>query len=233
MPRNKKNISAVKSNGATISKKVSVLSSVNSSLLSRIQEQMENNQAYLSLVLGLIIVIVVGALVFSYLKRTQPTVEPNQQSASTQQPVKQADATPQNLPGKYTVKDGDTLFQIAQYYYGDGYQYPKLATTNKLANANVLEVGQVLDIPKLAVENNQSTVATDTTIGTGTGGATNETIWGDKITTDTYTVQKGDWLSTIAGRAYGDIYSFDKIAKANNISNPDVIEPGTVLKIPR
>jgi len=53
------------------------------------------------------------------------------------------------------------------------------------------------------------------------------------ITGDTYTVIEGDWLSTIAGRAYGDIYAFDKIAQANNIRNPDILEPGMVLKIPR
>jgi nucleoid-associated protein YgaU len=40
-------------------------------------------------------------------------------------------------------------------------------------------------------------------------------------------------LSKIAGRAYGDVYQFDKIAKANNITDPNNIEVGTVLKIPR
>jgi 5'-nucleotidase / UDP-sugar diphosphatase len=69
--------------------------------------------------------------------------------------------------------------------------------------------------------------------GSGTGGAENQTIWGEKITGDTYTVQAGDWLSTIAGRAYGDILQYQKIAEANNITNPDVIEVGTVLKLPR
>ena len=37
----------------------------------------------------------------------------------------------------------------------------------------------------------------------------------------------------VAGRAYGDVMAFDKIVKANNIQNPDLIEPGTVLSIPR
>ena len=64
-------------------------------------------------------------------------------------------------------------------------------------------------------------------------GGGNATVWGPKIDGATYTVVEGDWLSTISARAYGDIMSYSKIAEANNISNPDLIEPGQVLKIPR
>jgi nucleoid-associated protein YgaU len=67
----------------------------------------------------------------------------------------------------------------------------------------------------------------------GQGGPENVTAWGDKISGTTYTVQQGDWLSKIAGRAYGDIMQYQKIAAANHITNPNVIEPGTVLQIPR
>ena len=64
-------------------------------------------------------------------------------------------------------------------------------------------------------------------------GGGNTTIWGPRIEGNTYTVVQDDWLSKIAGRAYGDIYAYTKIAEANNISNPDLIQPGQVLKIPR
>ena len=64
-------------------------------------------------------------------------------------------------------------------------------------------------------------------------GGGNTTVWGEKIAGDTYTVTDGDWLSTIAARAYGDVYAYQKIAVANNISNPDLILPGQVLKLPR
>ncbi len=58
-------------------------------------------------------------------------------------------------------------------------------------------------------------------------------VLGSSITADTYVVQRGDSLSQIAGKAYGDVFAFDKIAKANNIANPHVINPGMVLKIPK
>lgn len=186
------------------------------SLLQRLQNELQLNQSYLSLVLGLIIVFVAGLLVFNYLKKDPSNIGPAQQTISETQ----ADVTPENLPGKYTVKEGDTLFTIAENYYKDGYQFSKIAETNKLASADVITAGQVLDIPKIEAS-------------TGTGGAINSTIWGEKIEGDSYTVLEGDWLSTIAGRAYGDVMAFDKIAKANSISDPDLIEPGTVLKLPR
>jgi nucleoid-associated protein YgaU len=50
-----------------------------------------------------------------------------------------------------------------------------------------------------------------------------------------YTVQSGDTLSEIAQKFYGDASrdSYMKIAKANNLANPDLIKVGQKLQIPR
>jgi nucleoid-associated protein YgaU len=50
----------------------------------------------------------------------------------------------------------------------------------------------------------------------------------------TYTVQAGDSLSKIAQRQYGDGKRWKAIFEANRdqITNPDLIHPGQVLKIP-
>ncbi len=50
----------------------------------------------------------------------------------------------------------------------------------------------------------------------------------------TYTVQKGDSLSKIAKREYGDAKQWKRIFEANKdrIKNPDVIQPGWVLTLP-
>jgi nucleoid-associated protein YgaU len=224
------------------------------SYLDRIESEIKSNQSTVSLILGVLIVIVLGVLVFNYFnKNSQPAI---QESATTT--TEQAgDVSPENLPGKYTVKEGDTLFIIADKYYKDGLKYSEIVKTNNLANENSIEVGQVLDIPKLeevaaaspsptATAVAEASAATPTptqqaqaspsptvtTPDNGTGGA-NTTIWGPQIQGDTYTVAEGDWLSTISARAYGDIMSFDKIAKANNITDPNIIQPGTVLKLPR
>ena len=52
--------------------------------------------------------------------------------------------------------------------------------------------------------------------------------------TQTYTVAKGDTLSKIAKHFYGNANRWHEIFDANRdqISNPDLIRPGQVLKIP-
>lgn len=206
------------------------------SYFEKIESEVRSKQSKLSLVLGGLIVLVIGVLAFNYFNKPQPQLGPAQQSQD-------ADATPDKLPGKYTVKEDDTLFLIAEKYYKDGYKYTEIAKANDLADANSVEVGQVLEIPKIEMQVAEASPTSTpqnvvpagekgAEMERGTGGG-NTTIWGPKIEGDTYTVVSGDWLSTIAARAYGDIYAFDKIAKANNISNPDVIEPGQVLKLPR
>ena len=55
----------------------------------------------------------------------------------------------------------------------------------------------------------------------------------DEETGDTvYTVKPGDSLSKIAEHYYGDQMEYKKIAHYNNISNPDLIQPGQKLRIP-
>jgi nucleoid-associated protein YgaU len=52
---------------------------------------------------------------------------------------------------------------------------------------------------------------------------------------ESYTVVKGDTLSAIAQRFYGKASLWKKIHQANQdqISNPDLIRPGQVLRIPK
>ncbi|MCB0933952.1 MAG: LysM peptidoglycan-binding domain-containing protein [Mycobacterium sp.] len=47
----------------------------------------------------------------------------------------------------YTVVAGDTLFNIAKKFLGDGNRYPELAAHNGIANPDHIEVGQVITIP--------------------------------------------------------------------------------------
>jgi LysM repeat protein len=58
---------------------------------------------------------------------------------------------------------------------------------------------------------------------------------GVNIPDEWYTVQAGDTLSGIALKFYGDASrdSYMKIARANNIANPDLIRVGQKLQIPR
>ncbi|TSC85397.1 MAG: hypothetical protein G01um10147_1173 [Microgenomates group bacterium Gr01-1014_7] len=203
------------------------------SYLDKISSETKSNQSRLSLVLGALIVLVVGILIFNYFNKPKPEVGPAQQTQAEE------DVSPDKLPGKYTVKEGDTLFLVAEKYYKDGYKYEEIVKANNLANADAIEKDQVLKIPKLeeavaqvlpSPEASPQPQAMEEELGTG---GADTTIWGPKIEGDSYTVVEGDWLSKIAGRAYGDIFAYNKIAQANNIPNPDLIQPGQILKIPR
>ena len=50
---------------------------------------------------------------------------------------------------------------------------------------------------------------------------------------DTYVVKPGDSLASIAEQVYGDVNAWIRIAKANNIANPNDVEVGMTLNIPR
>lgn len=207
--------------------------------LSRIETEIQSNQSKLNMILGALIVLVVGILVFNYFNRSKPALGPAQNTTP-----EGGDVSPDNLPGKYTVKEGDTLFTIADKYYQDGYKFEEIAKANNMTDPNNLETGQILEIPKLG-----ASAPSVTPSPTPTPEATSQpeemsappvsetpsmdTNWGPKISGTSYTVVEGDWLSKIAGRAYGDIFAYKKLAEVNHIPNPDLIEPGMVLVIPR
>lgn len=221
--------------------KQSVKDSAGKSYIDRIEEEVNNNQSKLNLILGSLIILVLGVLVFNYFNKNRTA---DTQSQNTKNEEQQGDVAADKLPGKYTIKEGDTLFSISEKYYSDGYKFPELVKANNLANPDNIEVGQVIDIPKLegiasaaVTEAENTPTMTIVTSASPTSerpqGTVLESDWGPKITSDKYTVAAGDWLSKIAGRAYGDVMQYEKIAKANNIVNPDLIEVGTVLTIPR
>ncbi|MBE9224894.1 LysM peptidoglycan-binding domain-containing protein [Phormidium sp. LEGE 05292] len=52
-----------------------------------------------------------------------------------------------NPPTTHTVEKDDILFDIAQVYYGDGNQWPKISSANGGVKPEDLKVGQKLQIP--------------------------------------------------------------------------------------
>jgi len=114
-------------------------------------------------------------------------------------------------PVIYVVKEGDTLSEIAEHFYGNGTEpfWRRIYEANKAVigpNPNQIKPGEVLKIPfgTLPVQ---------------------------------YKVKAGDTLSAIALHFYGDGTepSWRKIYNANTAvigPNPNVIQPGQTLTIP-
>jgi LysM repeat protein len=80
-----------------------------------------------------------------YVAVTTPTGTVKQEDTSATETTTE---NPAVTEGKtHTVQSGDTLWGLAKKYYGNGAQYPKIASANSIANPNVISVGQVLTIP--------------------------------------------------------------------------------------
>lgn len=58
-----------------------------------------------------------------------------------------APAPPAPAAQTHTVEGGDTLWAIAERFYGDGNQYQRIADANGIPNPDLINVGQVLTIP--------------------------------------------------------------------------------------
>jgi len=125
------------------------------------------------------------------------------------------------FPKTYITKEGDFLWQIAENNYGSGLNAYDIAQANKLADPNNIPPGTKLTLP--AVTPKAPTKGDITSISTG------------QVTykQDKYTVQLGDSLSMIAYKVYGDYNAWPTIARVNNLANPEAIEVGMVLIIPR
>jgi nucleoid-associated protein YgaU len=155
-------------------------------------------------------------------------------STPTPTPAKLAQAgTTTPTKGEYVVAAGENLWTIAEKNYKSGYNWVDIARANNLSNPGVIHTGDKLKLPK--VDQKIATVekTADSVKGSTPPAPPTVSMSNDKITGTTYTTVKGDTLWNIAVRAYGDGFQWQKIASANNLSNPRLIHSGNSLKIPR
>ncbi|MFQ6113741.1 MAG: LysM peptidoglycan-binding domain-containing protein [bacterium] len=106
----------------------------------------------------------------------------------------------------YVVEAGDWLSKIAKKLYGDAMKYTEIFEANRkiIKDPNFIFSGQRLQIPPVKQDD------------------------------EYYAVQRGDWLSKIARKFYGDVQKYTRIFEANReiIHDPDLIYPGERLRIP-
>lgn len=187
----------------------------------------KSSESLFSLILGIAVVLVVGNQVIGFLtKKSAETSDPNKVEVDIP-------ADDQQVKSEYVVKKGDYLYLIAQNILGDGNQWPLIAQYNKITHPDFIIEGDKLQIPaKQEVKGYASGSTVDTTLivaPTITINDSQNTI----STTTSYIVMANDSLWTICIRAYGDGYLWPKVAKTNNLRNPDLLEKGQILSLPR
>jgi len=186
--------------------------------LEKILKRLKLSEQTISMVLGALVIVVIGVLVFNYFRGVQTPSETKPTPIPTGAILIEENGklVPQGLPTTHKVESGENLWKIAEKYYSSGYNWVDIAKANNLSNPNMIEVGQELKVPQTEVIK-----------------PVQKTVFGEVIKGSSYQVQKGDHLWGIAVRAYGDGYRYPEIAKANNIANPSVIEIGMTLNLPR
>jgi len=125
------------------------------------------------------------------------------------------------------VREGETLFVIAERYYGNGEYYMTIyeANRDKMTSPNQLRAGVRLVIPNRAGTIRQGMPAP-------APGSESEPAPAQRYTT--YTVKRGDTMSVLAQKFYGTTKALPKLIELNRdkIADPDWVPVGTVLKVP-
>ena len=188
------------------------------------------------MILGAIVVVVVGILIFNYFKNINQGQITETAVEETSQPKveiveKDGQQFAKGLPTTYTVAKGDHLWGIAENFYNSGYNWVDIAKANNLKNANLIETGQQLIVPDVAVKlaTVESSPQSASAIGRSDSG-------GSAIDGNSYTTIKGDYLWDIAVRAYGDGYAWVNLYNANKTvigNNPNLLFTGVNLTLPR
>jgi len=171
-------------------------------------------QNYQSLVLGFIVFLVGLSVVMKLVSQPQKLGSTKKTDNSKEEKI-------ENQINEYKVKEGDTLWSIAESYFGSGFNAFDIASANKITNPDLINKDQEIIIPNVTPKQSTKGVIAEA--------KTKKVV----ITESKYKVKTGDYLWKIALEAYGDGYQWVKIAKTNNLSYPDIIHAGNVLTIPR
>jgi nucleoid-associated protein YgaU len=188
---------------------------------------------YLSVALGFLVFLVAVTLIY---RSTS-----NRQKAQMEQ--EQAQAEMEQKKNVHVVKPGESVSSIARDVLGSMDYADEIVAANNLKNPEVIEVGQELVLPQVAGKTTSTEEKPEVTQAMQVEptaapkmeekGKTTSVATAGKITANTYVVQKGDTLMTIADRAYGNKSLYTRIMSANGIRNMNRIEVGMTLKLPR
>lgn len=152
--------------------------------------------------------------------------------------------------GRYTVQKGDNLWRISMRLYGTPHIAAQIAKANGLRNASVIVIGQSLALPGAAstgpvpvakpvvqVATPKKPVSTSSTNVSNPAKPSNVVVKPSNEAANKsgevvlYKVKPGDTLYGISRKFYGSHFDAGKIAKANNLGNPNKLKPDSVLRI--
>lgn len=167
-------------------------------------------------------------------------------TGSTPRSTTTASNTASNTAGSssgstYLVQKGDTMQTIAKSQLGSTNKWQLIAKANPTVDPTRMKIGTKLVIPAVnGTVSGETTIAstgsTGSSASTKTASSSNTRGTGNTATASasggTHTVAKGETLSSIAKKYYGDSKLWKSIASANPKINPNSLAVGDKLTIP-
>ena len=212
------------------------------------KEVLNTSDSYKSLLYGVVTVMILFIIGFGTVKllinRPTPAIDDHAVSISNITPVPTEEQAgelylpdaPKGIGEKtYIVSENESLWQIAEKVYNNGYKWVEIAQANNISDPSIIFKGDKLKLPQLASASTE--VKKDVKPNHETDSKSEnkdvQTSQKTEIKGDTYKIKAGDDLWDIAERAYNDGYKWVEIAQENNISDPNLIHVDNVLKLPR
>ena len=97
--------------------------------------------------------IIVSFLFKEYIDVKTTVITVNSEGDINEEVIREVENSPKPViqSKTHTVKKGDSLWNIAKYYYGDGSKYKIIADANSdiISNPNKISIGQVIVIPNI------------------------------------------------------------------------------------
>ncbi|MCL5411393.1 MAG: LysM peptidoglycan-binding domain-containing protein [Patescibacteria group bacterium] len=192
------------------------------------QLNLSNQQNLITAGISLVLVFVLGFSIFNYFSSVNKEAKQNvgensTQSSETVKGENKAAKDTTSKPETYTVKEGDTLWNIAENVYKDGFRWTEISQANGLTDPNTIHVGNVLTIPQGQVSGTSTVAEGVPTSSAGTGGGS-------------YIAREGDSVWSIAEHYYGsgfEWYRIDQVNKFDKLPNGrPLIRPGQRITIP-
>lgn len=133
----------VKTNEAKKSKETAQKNIKSAKTSQKFYDQLKLNESYVSLFLGAVVVVAIFSAFFVYVYQSRNEVKEQRvlNSVITPSPEPERDA--------YTMQEGETLWDVAVRFYGDGFAYTKIVEANKdiIKDPNYVPPGTVIILP--------------------------------------------------------------------------------------
>ena len=188
-----------------------------------VKQLLDNSGSYKNLIYGAVTVLILAVIVFLGIR----TLSQNRGDINEGGVTIEEEGTLD-----YVVAEGDTLWSISEKVYGTGFNWQMIADNNNISDPNNLEAGTKLTIPQLTptASAEEPSEAMEEVAEVTKAPAEDEKTMSSATE---YTVVAGDSLWKIAIAQYNDGYKWVEIARANKLSNPDLIYPGNKFVLPR